>query len=162
MSLADAVARHVRPGMHLHFASSPSRSNASIREVARRFQGTRPDFTLSATGFHSTAHLLALLRLGTRYISCFFGDNYPTPRPNPLYAALEAEGARLEHWSLWSYVTALRAGALEQTYATTSSLSGTTLGAELAAAGQFIELPAPDENGGRIGLVRAMRPDVAF
>jgi acyl CoA:acetate/3-ketoacid CoA transferase alpha subunit/acyl CoA:acetate/3-ketoacid CoA transferase beta subunit len=160
--LATAVGRHVRPGMHLHFASTPSRSNASVREVARRFLDAKPEFTLSATGFHSTAHLLSLLRLGARYISCFFGDNYPTPRPNALYTALVEEGARLEHWSLWSYVTALRAGALGHAYATTNSLGGTTLGTELANAGKFFELPDPDRRGRKMGLVAAMRPDVAF
>src|SRR5437764_965857 len=112
ISLVDAVRTYVRPAMHLNFASTPSRSNAAVREVARCFQGTSPGFILSATGFHSTAHLLALLRLGKRYISCFFGDNYPIPRPNPLYTQLLQEGVELEHWSLWSYVTALRAGAL--------------------------------------------------
>jgi acyl CoA:acetate/3-ketoacid CoA transferase alpha subunit/acyl CoA:acetate/3-ketoacid CoA transferase beta subunit len=148
--------------MHLHFASTPTRSNASVRELARRFLDTSPEFTLSATGFHSTAHLLALLRLGARYVSCFFGDNYPTPRPNGLYTALVDEGARLEHWSLWSYVTALRAGALGHAYATTNSLGGTTLGTELANAGKFFELPDPDRRGRKMGLVAAMRPDVAF
>ena len=47
--LSDAVLDHVRPGMHLHFASTPSRSNASIREVARAFFGRRPGFKLSST-----------------------------------------------------------------------------------------------------------------
>jgi acyl CoA:acetate/3-ketoacid CoA transferase beta subunit/acyl CoA:acetate/3-ketoacid CoA transferase alpha subunit len=148
--------------MHLHFASSPSRPNASIREIARCFRGTDPRFTLSATGFHSTAHLLALLRLGARYISCFFGDNYPTPRPNPLYPAVAAEGASLEHWSLGSYVTALRAGALGQDYATASSLVGTSLGAELGEVGRFFELPDPAGGERTLGVVRAMHPDVAF
>ncbi|MET0594344.1 MAG: CoA-transferase [Polyangiaceae bacterium] len=161
-SIEAAIRRHVRPGMHLHFASSASRSNVAIREVARQFRKTRPDFTLSTTGFHSTAHLLALLRLGKKYISCFFGDNYPAPRPNALYAKVEAEGATLEHWSLLSYVSALRAGALGQSYATTRSLRGTSLGAELAAAGKYVEIADPRGGNEAVGLVTAMRPDVAF
>jgi acyl CoA:acetate/3-ketoacid CoA transferase alpha subunit/acyl CoA:acetate/3-ketoacid CoA transferase beta subunit len=161
-SLSFAVTRHVRPRMHLHFASSPSRSNASIREIARAFRGTCPEFTLSATGFHSTAHLLAMLRLGKRYISCFFGDNYPTPRPNALYRELSASGVELEHWSLWSYVSALRAGALGHAYGVTNSLSGTTLGDELAYKGRFVELSDPRQPDRAIGLVAALRPDIAF
>jgi acyl CoA:acetate/3-ketoacid CoA transferase alpha subunit len=161
-SIEQAIRRHVRPGMHLHFASSPSRPNVAIREVARQFRKSRPDFTLSTTGFHSTAHLLAMLRLGRKYISCFFGDNYPTPRPNALYASVEAEGAKLEHWSLLSYVSALRAGATGQSYATTRSLAGTSLGVELAAAGKYLQMVDPRGAAEGLGLVTAMRPDVAF
>jgi len=163
MPLAEAVKRFVEPCMHLHFASTPARSNAAVREVARAFRGARPRFTLSTTGFHSTAHLLGLLRLGQRYVACFFGDNYPAPRPNRLYADLEDEGAALEHWSLWTYVSALRAGALGHGWAVTTSLAGTSLGDGLARAGRFAEVPdpaAPVER--RLGLVAAMRPDVTF
>src|SRR5687767_1093562 len=96
LPLAEAITRHVRPGMHLNFASTPVRSNVAIRELARQFRQRAPGFTFSATGFHSTAHLLGLLRLGRRYIGCFFGDNHPTPRPNFLYQKLLSEGATLE------------------------------------------------------------------
>src|SRR3954447_2327025 len=115
LPLARAVRLHVEPGMHLHFASTPSRSNAAVREVARAFLDRRPGFVLSSTGFHSSAHTLALLGLGRRYLSCFFGDNYPTPRPNALYRTLAKEDA-LEHWSLLTYVLALRAAALGHPY----------------------------------------------
>ncbi|HEX9294902.1 MAG TPA: CoA-transferase [Polyangiaceae bacterium] len=162
MPLPVAIARYVRPRMHLHFASSPSRSNAAVRALAHAFRRLDPEFVFSATGFHSTMHLLPILRLGKRYISCFFGDNYPTPRPNPIYGRLEAEGVELEHWSLWSYTSALRAGALGQTYAVTNSLSGTTLGEELAIKGKFTEVVDPVRPDRNIALVAAIRPSVAF
>lgn len=162
MPLAEAVRTYVRPGMHLNFAATPGRSNAAVREVARSFQGTSPGFVLSSTGFHSLAHLLGLLRLGKRYIACFFGDNYPRPRPNALYTQLLQEGAAIEHWSLWAYVTALRAGALGHPYGLTNSLAGTTLGAELAAAGRFFQLPDPQMPQRMLGLVAALRPDITF
>jgi hypothetical protein len=111
MPLAEAIRSFVQAGMQLCFASTPSRSNAAIRELCRQFRGRKPEFTLATTGFHSSAHLLGLQRLGRRYIGCFFGDNYPTPRANRLYAELLKEGYELEHWSLWSYVSALAAGA---------------------------------------------------
>lgn len=162
MLLSDAVAAHVRAGMHLNFASTPARSNAAIREVARQFRTSDPGFTFSATGFHSTAHLLGMLRLGNRYIGCFFGDNYPHPRPNPLYGRLAEEGARLEHWSLLTYVCALRAAALDHPYAVTTSLRGTTLGQELAASGSYFQVPDPAVPGETIGLVAPLRPDLTF
>lgn len=160
--LPDAIDEFVRPRMHLNFASTPSRSNAAVRALARRFRGTDPGFCLSATGFHSTLHLLARLRLARRYVACFFGDNYPTPKPNPLYQQLLDEGATIEHWSLWTYVSALRAAAFGHPYAVTNSLAGTSLGDSLARAGQFLELPDPREPGRTLGLVSPLVPDIAF
>jgi acyl CoA:acetate/3-ketoacid CoA transferase alpha subunit len=161
LTLQVAIARHVTPGMHLHFSSTPSRSNASIRELARAFTGKNPGFVFSMSGFHSSAHTLALLGLGQRYIGCFFGDNYPTPRPSPLYQALE-DGGELEHWSLLSYVLALRAGALGHPYAITSSLAGTALGARLAKAGRYFQVPDPRRPDQKVGLVSALVPDITF
>ncbi|MHB8874937.1 MAG: CoA-transferase [Myxococcaceae bacterium] len=160
--LEGAVRALVRPGMHLNFASTPSRSNAAIRELARAFRGTSPGFVLSTTGFHSMAHLLGLLRLGRRYIACFFGDNCPVPRPIALSDALAREGAGFEHWSVLSYVTALRAGALGDGYGVTRSLYGSTLGGELARIGRFFEVADPCAPSQRVGLVTAMRPDLTF
>lgn len=162
LPLPEALASFVKPGMHLCFASTPSRSNAAIRELARQFRGKNPGFVLSATGFHSLLHLLGMLRLGRRYIGCFFGDNYPTPRANRLYAELLREGYELEHWSLWSYVSALAAAANGQPFALTRSLVGTSLGAALAEQGKLFELADPTDPERRLGLVRAITPDIAF
>ncbi len=160
VSLSQAVREHVVPGAHLNFASTPSRSNAAIVELCRQFHSRRPNFTLSATGFHSLAHLLATERLGRCYISCFYGDNYPTPRPNPIYQALWEEGLRLEHWSLGTYVAALRAAAWGQPFALTQSLFGTTLGKQLAELQRYREEVLQD--GSRLGLVSALVPDITF
>ncbi len=163
-SLSAAIDEHVRPEAHLNFASTPSRSNAAILAIAKRFGDQRPAFTLSSTGFHSLAHLLGLLRLGTRYVGCFYGDNYPTPRPNPLYQQLIDEGAVLEHWSLWSYVTALRAAAQGEPFAFTSSLLGTSLAQGLEQHGRYFEteVDVPGAGKSRCGLLRALCPDVTF
>jgi acyl CoA:acetate/3-ketoacid CoA transferase alpha subunit len=177
--LAEAIRTHVTPGMHLHFASTPSRSNAAIREVARAFAGTRPGFRVSSTGLHSMAHLLPMLGLADRLLACFYGDHFPAPRPNPLYHRLAAEGVELEHWSLWSLVASLRAGAEGHAWVVNRSLRGTTIAAELAARGAYQELtlpgapaagepspspaPAPSPAAPRtIALCAALRPDVTF
>jgi acyl CoA:acetate/3-ketoacid CoA transferase alpha subunit/acyl CoA:acetate/3-ketoacid CoA transferase beta subunit len=160
--LPEALSRFVEPGMHLCFGSTPSRSNAAVRELARKFRGKSPEFTLSATGFHSLLHLLALLRLGRRYIGCFFGDNYPAPRANRLYGELLREGYDLEQWSLWSYVSALAASAHGHPFGFTRSLIGTTLGARLAQQGKLFEIPDPARPDRRLGLVRAITPDITF
>jgi acyl CoA:acetate/3-ketoacid CoA transferase beta subunit/acyl CoA:acetate/3-ketoacid CoA transferase alpha subunit len=142
MRLGDAIREFVAPGDHLHFASTPSRSNASIREVARIFSGRSPEFLLSTSGFHSTAHLLARLRLGRRYLACFFGDNYPAPRPNRLYQALARERA-LECWSLLTYVTALRAGAMGEPWATVKGRRVPALRPDVT----FVHALAADDEG---------------
>jgi acyl CoA:acetate/3-ketoacid CoA transferase alpha subunit/acyl CoA:acetate/3-ketoacid CoA transferase beta subunit len=162
MPLDEAIHRWVEPGMHLHFSSAPSRANAAIRAVCRRFRGTDPRFTLSSTGFHSTAHLLGRLRLGARYISCFFGDNFPTPRANLLYGRLLNEGVDLEHWSLLSYVTALRAGALGHPYGVTRSILGSSMEDDLVKRRRFAVTNDPLDPTRRLGLVVAMRPDLTF
>jgi len=162
MSLGAALRHFVQPGMHLHFASTPSRANAAIRELSRQFANQNPRFVISTTGMHSVAHLLALLRLGQRYISCFFGDNYPAPRPNALYQQVEAEGSTLEHWSLGSLVSAFRAGARNEAYAVTNSLRGTDLATLLEREGQYFEVKDPADDGQVLSLVRAKRADIAL
>ncbi|MBC7978853.1 MAG: glutaconate CoA-transferase, partial [Myxococcales bacterium] len=145
--------------MHLHFASTPSRSNAAIREVARAFLDQQPGFRISSTGLHSMAHLLPLLGLADRLTACFFGDHYPAPRPSPLYSRLAAAGVVLEHWPLWSMVASFRAGAQGDDWVVNRSLRGTSIAAELAARGEYREV----EIGPRtIGLCAALRPDVTF
>jgi acyl CoA:acetate/3-ketoacid CoA transferase alpha subunit len=158
--LDEVIAARVRPGDHLHFASTPSRSNAAVVALGRAFAGRDPRFVLSGSGFHSVLHLLARLRLGREYLACFFGDNYPVPRPNALYTRLRDEGAILTTYSLATYVAAFRAGALGEPWAVTRSLVGSDLGAELARAGRFAEVPDPD--GAALGLVRAVRADLCF
>jgi acyl CoA:acetate/3-ketoacid CoA transferase alpha subunit/acyl CoA:acetate/3-ketoacid CoA transferase beta subunit len=162
MPLSEAMAGFVKPGMQLCFASTPSRSNAAVRELARQFRGKNPEFVLLATGFHSLLHLLGVLRLGRRYVGCFFGDNYPVPRANRLYGELLREGYELEHWSLWSYVSALAAGAYGQPFAFTRSLVGTSLGAVLAERGKLFEVPDPSDPDRRLAMVRAITPDITF
>ncbi len=159
-TLAEAVPRLIRPGDHLHFAATPSRSNAAIREVARAFGGTAPGFTLSTTGFHSTAHLLGLLRLGRRYLGCFFGDVHPVPRPHPLYSELRREGAEFEHWSLLTLLAALRAGAQGHRCAVARCSADSTLARELGLIGRL--RPLPDAADRDLVLVGAVRPDVTL
>tara|TARA_R110002096_G_scaffold171490_4_gene344409 strand:- start:11923 stop:13575 length:1653 start_codon:yes stop_codon:yes gene_type:complete len=151
--------------MHLHFASTPSRSNAAVRELARLFRGQSPDWTISSSGFHSFLHLLPRLGLGSKYRACFFGDNFPIPRPNALYQQIcESSPDAIEIWSLLSYVESLRAGALGQSYAVTKSLIGTDMARDLARSGNFREVDVGEEseNIPPLGLVRAVRPDITF
>jgi len=175
--LGEAVQAHVAPGMHLHFASTPSRSNAAILEIAHAYLGTRPGFRISCTGFHSMAHLLPMLGLADWLTACFFGDHYPVPRPNPLYTRLAADGVVIDHRALWSMVASLRAGAQGDAWVVNRSLRGTTMARDLAARGDYRELAVPEPHephdasatpgarhpGSRtVALCAALRPDVTF
>src|SRR6188768_2378471 len=162
LPLSQAIALHVEPRLHLHFASTPSRSNAAIRELARHFNGKLPEFVFSATGFHSSAHTLALLGLGRRYIGCFFGDNYPVPRPNGLYQKLALEPGVIEQWSLLEYVLALKAAALGHPYAVTTSAGLSDLHADLERAGRLFEVPDPRGGPERLRLLAPIVPDITF
>ncbi len=163
--LEHVIAEHVSPGMHLHFSSTPSRSNAAVRELARVFRGTAPEFLISASGFHSTLHALVRLRLGREYLACFFGDNYPTPRPNELYRELARSAPdSISVISLLSYVEALRAGAFGHDYAVNRSLADTDMGRDLERSGRFRQLKdaRAEPGAAELGLVRAIRPDITF
>jgi len=76
ITLAEALRRFVTPGMHLHFRrrrrAAPTPQSA---RSAANFRGRDPRFTLKHHGFHATAHLLALLRLGARSVAAR-RDNY--------------------------------------------------------------------------------------
>lgn len=154
MTLAQAVGAFVAPAMHLHFASTPSRSNAAVRAVCRRFHGTRPDFTLSSTGFHSTAHLFSRLRLGARYIAAS-GDNYPTRGQIRYTRACGPRAQSWTHWSLLSLLAAFRAGALGHPYGVTTSLLGSSLETDLARRGSLHVIPDPQS----VAASRARRGD---
>lgn len=147
------VARHVRPGMHLHFSATTARPNALINAVARVLRG-RGRLTVSVASIHSNAHALALSGAVDRMITGFVGDTYPSPRPNPLYANLAAgEPFQARMWSLLSLAQRLMAGALGQPYAVTSSLTGSDLATDLG------DEVRPLSEG---ALIPALRPDLTL
>ncbi|WP_371480767.1 CoA-transferase [Kitasatospora sp. NBC_00315] len=156
----DLVRRFVRPDDHLHLAATHSRPNALGYALCRVF-GDRARFTVSTTGYHSSAHALTLAGGVAKVVAGFLGDTYPSPRPNPLYERV-ADGVpfTFEPWSLLSYNQRLIAGATGAPYAVTGSLSGTDL---LTGKGDDVLLvPDPDRPGEQLTLVRAMRPDLTL
>lgn len=156
----DLVRRFVRPDDHLHLAATHSRPNALGYALCRVF-GDRAAFTISTTGYHSSAHALTLAGGVAKVVAGFLGDTYPSPRPNPLYERV-AEGVpfTFEPWSLLSYNQRLIAAATGAPYAVTGSLSGTDL---LTGKGDDVLLvPDPDHPGEQLTLLRAMRPDLTL
>jgi acyl CoA:acetate/3-ketoacid CoA transferase alpha subunit len=156
----DLVRRFVRPDMHLHFAATLSRPNALIYAVARVLRG-RGRLTASTTAVHSSAHALALSGAVRHMEACFFGDTYPSPRPNRIYRDLAAgRPFTVQPWSLLSYTQRLVAGATGAPYAVTASLAGSDL-----TRGKETDLwfaPDPAAPGEHVTLVTPMRPDLTL
>jgi acyl CoA:acetate/3-ketoacid CoA transferase alpha subunit/acyl CoA:acetate/3-ketoacid CoA transferase beta subunit len=152
------VASHIRDGMHVHCASTPSRPNALISALARGFAGSN-SLTVSVAAVHSSAHALAIAGAVSRMITCFLGDVFPSPRPNPLYTWL-ADGKPycVELWSLLSLQQRLRAAAHGLPFAVTTSL----IGSDLVQGKQVLEVGADQPTGGRALLIPALRPDVTL
>ncbi|WP_046469377.1 CoA-transferase [Allosalinactinospora lopnorensis] len=150
---------HLRDGMAVHVASTMSRPNAMLMAIARSLGG-RARFTISCNAFHANMHALVMAGVVRRAITCFAGDTYPSPRPNPLYADL-AEGVPfpVEEWSLMSLAQRLVAGATGAPVAISTSLIGTDLERGLASADPPL-LTRLD--GERAVLLPELRPDVTL
>ncbi|ABH00826.1 probable glutaconate CoA-transferase (plasmid) [Rhodococcus jostii RHA1] len=160
--LGSAIRRHIHPGATIHVAYSDARPNAVLLELARAFAGTDPRFTLVTAGLVNVQHSLIELGLVERVVSSFAGENYPVARPNPaLVRAIRDGRVTIEHWSLWSLVARLVAGALGVTHFPVKSMGGSTMGAEAGARGEYIEVQL-DESAGPTGLVKALRPDIVL
>lgn len=159
MTLPEAVERFVRPGMFLHLAYNGGRPNAAVAEVARRFAGTSPGFRVSAHGFVNTQHVLVAAGLVSRLTVAYAGENFPSPRPNPVLQRASRDGSvRIDNWSIWTLTARLMAGALGVPFLPVRSLEGSTMAAE--HAGSAYHEVGPD--GAVTPVVTALRPDVVL
>jgi acyl CoA:acetate/3-ketoacid CoA transferase alpha subunit/acyl CoA:acetate/3-ketoacid CoA transferase beta subunit len=156
----ELVKRHIRGGMHVHCATTPSRPNALIGALARGFAGSR-SLTVSMAAVHSSAHALAVAGAVDRMITSFLGDVYPSPRPNPLYSELaDDKPYSVELWSLHSMHQRLAAAAQGLRYAVTTSLMDSDL---MQGKDQIIELGSDHQvKGGPVLLVPALTPDITL
>lgn len=159
MPLEEAIDRFVRPGMHLHLGHSYARPCAAYQELARRFWGKDPGFTISTLGFTGDMSSLFCAGVLRKAIATFYGDSYPMPGPNPVYQkAYREETVEMEHWTILTFSLRLLAGALGLEWIPANSLRGTSLERDNAA--DYFETETP--GGGRMGFVRALRPDITF
>lgn len=160
--MAEAVRRFVRPGMALHFGSGWAHPTAALFEVVRQFWGRDPGFTyIAATGTAITLAPLLLGGLVRRVVSTFNGDGLPFPAPNPIVQQAYREGrVTFEDWTMLTYTLRLMAGALGLPFLPTHSLLDSDIAAENRDA--FVTLDDPFGSGERVGLVRALRPDLSF
>jgi len=159
MNLGEAIDRYVKPGMTIHMGLE---AGAAAREVARQFWGTDAGFTLimNMVGGH---HALSLIHGGLvrKLIFTNCSDIYPRPLPNPVVQrAFKGKTIELENWSLLSLTQALMAGALKLPFMPTRSVVGSDMANDNKQA--FMVIEDAFGSGDRIGLVKALCPDVSL
>ena len=161
MPLRQALQKYVQPGMALHLGTASMPPIASIYELTRLFRGADPQFTLITLGLTTIYSLLVHAGLVRKAITTFLGDSYPSPAPNPVFQKAFREGKmEVEHWSLFSLVQRLKAGALGFGFLPTRSILGSNM--ERDNADHFLVQEDPFGESGRIGLLRSLIPDISF
>lgn len=161
LPLAEAVRRYVRPGMTLHLSTAHTRAHPGAYEVARQYWGRRAGFTLACLGLTGSWALFVHGRLAERLLTTFCGETYPDPAPSPLVNRAWREGEiQIQNWSILSYTLRLLAGAMGLPFLPTRSLLGSSM--EEANQGDFFVAEDPFGEEGRIGLVRALVPDLSI
>ncbi|MDD5666221.1 MAG: hypothetical protein PHS26_02815 [Actinomycetota bacterium] len=157
--LREAVSDLIRPGMHFHVAHAYMRPNAAVYEICRRFWGRDPGFTISALGFIANMVLFVYGGLARKLITSFCGDSYPFPGPNRIYQDAFREGRlEIENWTVLTLPQRLLAGAMGVDWMPTHSITGSSMQEENAR--DFCVVDTPD--GGKVGMVRALRPDLTL
>ena len=184
-TLADALRRAIAPGQTIYAGAAHGRPSALLRELVRQWWGKRPAFTLALTGLGSPTTALVTGGLVERVITTFIGEGYPYPTPQPLIATAVLEGRlRVQNWSMLTMPLRVLAGAMGVPFLPTRSLLGSSMEEDNARDGDFLAADDPFHSEGastapsdaspskgageagarsaRIGLVRALVPDVAL
>lgn len=161
LSLEQAIRRHVRPRMSLHLAGGIGGPGAAICELVRQFSGQAPKFAVVQSTV--TGHALNLVQSGLveKLICAVCAEISTSARPSRvLQQASKNKTIELENWSLLSLQQRLMAGAFGFPFMPTRSVSGTGLADDNAKS--FSTLDDPFGSGTRIGVVKALNPDLSI
>ncbi|MBM3143010.1 MAG: glutaconate CoA-transferase [Chloroflexi bacterium] len=157
-SLEQAIRRHVKKGMAIHFAG---RGGALFYQLVREFWGKNPDFTLISNGVSVTVLALIQGKLVKKIITSYAGDVYPSPGPNPvIQKAYLSDEVEFENWTMLTIPQRLLAGAMGWGFTPTRSLVGSSMEEENKES--FTVIADPFDPGKKIGLMKALRPDIAL
>jgi len=156
--LDEAIRRHVKKGMTIHFAG---RGGALLYQLIKEFWGKEPGFTLVSTGVGGPVLALIQGRLVKKFITTFAGDGYPTPGPNPLVQKAYLSGeVEFENWTMLTIPQRLLAGAMGWGFIPTRSIVGSSMEEENKES--FTVISDPFNPGEKMGLLKALRPDIAL
>lgn len=163
MPAAEAVKRFIRPQQAILIGERglPLGGPYALQfEIIRQFHNKYPEFTLVLYG-GGAVNLAPWLHCGMarKVISCFMGDAYPSPSPNPViqqaYAAGEVE---FEEWTMLTLALRLLAGAMGLPFFPVNSITGSSLAEQNR---HFTVMPDPF-GGEDTGVVRSLRPDISL
>ena len=156
--LEEAVRQHVKKGMSIGFAG---RGGALINQLVREFWGKTPEFTIINTGITATVLSLVHGRLAKKIITSFVGDVYPSSGPNPVAQRAYLSGqVEFENWTMLTVSQRLLAGAMGWSVIPTRSIVGSSMEEENKES--FAVVDDPFIPGDKVGLVSALRPDIAL
>jgi acyl CoA:acetate/3-ketoacid CoA transferase alpha subunit/acyl CoA:acetate/3-ketoacid CoA transferase beta subunit len=156
VSLGEAVERHVRPGDTVYVAMGHHRWTAAARELARQHWRADPGFTLVMPSLGSLGVLFVHGGLVTRIVTAYSGDAFPTYSPNPVFQrAYETGAVEPEHWSFLTLIRRLEAAGLGLPAMPVHPLGRSSI----AENSSYDEI---DVAGERVGMVRALAPDVTL
>lgn len=161
LSLEQAIRRHVRPQMSLHLAGGIGGPGAAICELIRQFFGRAPGFTVVQSTV--TGHALNLVQSGLveKLVCAVCAEISGSARPSRVVQqACKNKTIELENWSLLSLQQRLMAGAFGFPFMPTRSVSGTGLADDNAKS--FSTLDDPFGSGTKIGVVKALNPDLSI
>jgi acyl CoA:acetate/3-ketoacid CoA transferase alpha subunit/acyl CoA:acetate/3-ketoacid CoA transferase beta subunit len=162
LPMAEAVRKHVRPGMKLNMVALQSRPSALTFELCRAFAGKNPGFEYISSSIGATA--LATLHLGLfkKIIVSYAGESYPTPGPSKVVQRAIAAGLDIENWTMLTISQRLLGGAMGVPWFPTRSLAGSSIGDEQRARGNYMDVDDPARPGETFGLLKSYRPDISF
>jgi acyl CoA:acetate/3-ketoacid CoA transferase alpha subunit/acyl CoA:acetate/3-ketoacid CoA transferase beta subunit len=161
LPLDEAIRRYVKPGMSLHLAGGIGGPSAAICEIVRQYQGISANFELIQSTV--TGHALHLIHSGLLkkmvFAACM--EISEGARPSRVFQrAYKERRIEVENWSLCSLQQRLMAGAMGLPFLPTKSISGSSMASDLKDG--YLEMSDPFGKEGKIGLVKALRPDISI
>lgn len=161
VSLQEAVASHVKPGMALYFPFTITRGPyCSVYEITRQFWGKPVKFDLLSPDIGGPFVALFAGGMVRKVITSFLASPYYYPAPCPVYQKAIKDGVEIEHCSLFTFAERTRAGAMGLPFLPTRSLIGSTMAEENRDTVQIVEDPFGSKQ--KLALVKAIVPDLAI
>lgn len=157
-TIQEAIGRHIKKKMSLNMSAGVG---ALVYELIRAFWDKEPEFTIISPSLNLQLVALVRNRLARKFLTSFAGINYPSPRPCPVVQNAYAAGAiDIESWTMRTIPQRLLAGAMGWDFMPTRSLIGSTMETENRA--DFKTMDNPFAGQGKIGLLRALQPDITL
>lgn len=158
IDLAEAIKQNVKPGMAIFVEEGAS---SAIRAILRQFWDTKPQFEVIMAAVSSDALDMVAAGLVKKLITSACVEQRPALGPSAvIQKALQQKSLEIEDWSLYTLMLRLMAGALGVAFMPTKSLVGSSL--TEANGNSFKTMDDPFGSGQRLGLVKALNPDLAI